>query len=374
MTRIREDIRRHFESEAERNPAPEGLRAAVVAAASGRAVGPGNMARVVGLVAIVLGLAIVAGVLAVGAVLRAQPTPAKAPRLLFHDNLAAAASGRPSLPDEIQYPAHYPSLSLAVSLPVTPAQGTVYALDPALAPTPGQVGRAWGITASPTFSDPQTTIGDIQYFPASGAIDYERQSVRISGPGSFPHAITSAQSAIAMARTFLVSRGLFSQDDVSAMRGSAERSTAGSFPTWMINLTRMLRGVPDYGSWAPGARLQAVDNGRIDSIVMDHRLISGSEAAGLIDAAEAWRQVRMGHWYLSDDVLTNTRRDQPPFVVDQAELCYYEESPVTPLNNPQKWLVPMWCFADTKAAPGLTLRLYYPALLPGSFDWKVPSH
>jgi hypothetical protein len=374
MTRIREDVRRHFESEAERHPAPEGLRAAVVAAARGHAVGSRTMGRVAGLVAVVLGLTIVAGVLAVGAVLRAQPTPVKAPKLLFHDNLAAAASGRPSLPDEIQYPARYPSLSLAVSLPATPDQGTVYALDPALAPTPQQLGMALGVTSSPTFSDNQITIGDIQYFPASGAIAYERQSVRTSGPGSFPHAITSAQSAIAMARTFLVSHGLFRQDDVSAMRASAERSTAGIFPIWTIHLKRTLAGVADYGSWGPGATLQVIDNGRIDSIIIDHLSISGSERVGLIDAAEAWRQITNGHWYVSDDVLTNSQRDQPPFIADQAELCYYEENPVTPQNNPQRWLVPMWCFADTTTAPGFTVRLYYPALLPGSFDWKLPSH
>ena len=34
----------------------------------------------------------------------------------------------------------------------------------------------------------------------------------------------------------------------------------------------------------------------------------------------------------------------------------------------------MWCFADTKTAPGFTVRLNYPALTPGSFDWKVPTH
>lgn len=375
MTRIRDDVHQYFEREAVRHLAPGDLRATVLAEARGRALQRRRPAWNASAVAILLGVAIVAGLLAVGAMRHAQTTPGHAPRLLFHDHLAAAASGRPSLPDQFFRSTHYPSLVLAAGLPVTPAQGTVYALDPALGPTPAQVGLVWGITAPSSVVDNEATIGDIQYYPSSGAIDYSRpgnpQSVRVTGPGLFPRAITTAQSAISMARDFIVSRGLFSQDDVTAMRASAERASyPGSVPMWTIHLTRTLGGVPVDGSWMPGATLQVADNGRIDSIVIGHRSISGSERAGLIDAAEAWRQIKLGHWYASSLILDGIKQDQPAFVAGQAELCYREEDVMTA----QAWLVPMWCFADTKTAPGFTVRLYYPALQPGSFDWKVPSH
>ena len=249
---------------------------------------------------------------------------------------------------------HFPSLALAAALPARPTQGMVYALDPTLGPTPEAVGQVWGVTASPTVGDNEVMIGDIQYYPSSGAIFYDRQSVRVPGPGDFPHAITGGQDAIVMAHDYLVSHGLFRSDEIPIADATAAPSDISGGPGWSIQMARSLGGVPERGGLTAGARLLVTDTGRIDGVVVGHRTIAGSQPAGLIDAAEAWRQVTLGHWYSNDGVLDTSRPTrQPPFVADTVELCYHEQDGFTS----QHWFVPFWCFADTRTAPDFTVRL-----------------
>ena len=70
-----------------------------------------------------------------------------------------------------------------------------------------------------------------------------------------------------------------------------------------------------------------------------------------------------GHWYVADGFMTSGL-DLPAFKADSVELCYREGDS----GEPQAWLVPMWCFADTTSFLGVTVRLYYPAFAPTSFD------
>jgi hypothetical protein len=369
---IRDDIRNHFETEAARHPVPYGLRPALLAGARHQAIEHRGPNWVAGAVAVVLAVAIIAGLLAVSAMRHSQVAPVHASKLLFHDHLSAVVTGLPSLPDVQQFQAHFPSLALTAALPGAPALGSVYQLDPKLAPTPAEVGAVWGVTPTRT-SAGEVQMGDITYYPASGAIEYSRpnnpQAVRVDGPGHLANPITDEASAISMARDFLVARGLFSRDEVQSMTGSAQRIVhpAPNLPFWSILISRTLDGRPDYGFGFPGAMFQVADNGRIDLISVVRRPIAGHEELPLITAAEAWKQITLGHWYVADGVLNMVESNQAPFVADKAELCYWEGSDV---SQTQAWLVPMWCFTGSGGLP----ILYYPALAPGTFDWTVPTH
>ena len=369
---IREDVRSHFEAEAVRYPVPNGLRPAVLGEARNQAVEHRGPHWIAGAVAAGLAIAVIAGLLAVGAMRHQQVAPAHAPKLLFHDHLSAVVAGRPSLPDVQQFQAHFPSLALNAALPSTPSSGAVYQLDPNLAPSPAEVGAVWGFT--PTRSSAgEVQIGNITYYPASGAIIYSRpnnpQAVRVDGPGHLAHAITDEASAISMAKDFLVARGLFSRDEVQSMPATAQRVVhpAPNLPFWSIVISRTLDGRADYGFAYPGAMFQVADNGRIDLIMIMREPIAGHEQLPLISAADAWRQITLGHWYGADGVLNMVDSNQAPFVAEKAELCYWNGWDVT---KSQAWLVPMWCFTGSGGAP----TLYYPALAPGSFDWTVPIH
>jgi hypothetical protein len=371
---VREDVRKHFEREAVRHPVPPGLRTAAIAEAHARGIEKRGHQWIAGAVAALLAVAIIAGLLAVGAMRHAQPVPVHGPKLLFHDNLTAVVAGRPFLDDPQQYQAHFPSTKLAASYPATPDRAAVYQTDPALAPSPADVGKVWGVTSQPRIAAGEAQIGDIQYYMDSGVIEYNRpntpQAVRVAGPGKLPHAITDQASAIAMTRDYLVARGLFSREEVQSMPGSAQRNVfpAPNIPFWSVVIQRTLGGLPDYGFGSAGATLHVADDGRIDSIVIVRRSIAGQEPVQLISAAEAWRQVTLGHWYVAENPLNQVDKDQPPFTADKVELSYWEGGDLTMTET---WLVPMWRFSQSGDP---IVALYYPALAPGTFDWTVPNH
>lgn len=303
-----------------------------------------------------------------------QASPSSVPKGLFQDRLDAVATGRPSVPDRPSDIVHVQRYALVASLPTTPNLGTVYALDPALAPSPQAVASVWGLTAPPQYSDGQVTIGAMMYFPQAGAIEFNRpsnpQAVRVDPPGHLARPPADQASAIGMAGDFLVAHGLFSRDEVATMTTSAQRLVySTTLPFWVIQLGRTLGGVADYGFWQPGATLQVADDGRIDSVIVVRRTVAGREQSSLIDPSQAWRQVVLGHWYAADGVINNGSLAVPSFSADKVELCYREDE----VDTAQKWLVPMWCFADVTTTPGITLRLYYPALPAGTFDWAVPN-
>jgi hypothetical protein len=208
----------------------------------------------------------------------------------------------------------------------------------------------------------------------SGVIAYNRpntpQAVRAAGPGKLPHAVTDQASAIAMTRDYLVARGLFSRKEVQSMPGSAHRNVfpAPNVPFWSVVIQRTLGGFRDYGFGSAGATLHVADDGRIDSIIIVRRSIAGQEPAQLISAAEAWRQVTLGHWYVAENPLNQVDRDQPPFAADNVELSYWEGGDLT---KSETWLVPMWRFSQSSDP---IVALYYPALAPDTFDWTVPNH
>jgi hypothetical protein len=373
---IREDVRNHFERDATRHPVPPGLRTTALAGARSSVIERRSPHWIASAVAIVLAVAIIAGLLAVGALRHAQPVPVHGPKLLFHDNLTAVVAGRPFLDDPQQSQVHFPSMELAASCcySATPGRAAAYQTDPALAPSPADVGRVWGITSQPLLQRSWTQIGDVQYFVESGVIAYNRpntpQAVRAAGPGNLPHAITNQTSAIAMTRDYLVARGLFSREEVQSMPGSAHRNLfpTPNAPFWSVVIQRTLGGLRDYGFGSAGATLHVADNGRIDSIIIVRRSIAGQEPAQLISAAEAFRQVTLGHWYVAENPLNQVDRDQPPFAADKVELSYWEGGDLT---KSETWLVPMWRFSQSSDP---MVALYYPALAPGTFDWTVPNH
>jgi hypothetical protein len=365
---LRDDVRRHFEREAIRNPVPAGLRAIAVREAPTLAVQRRSPQWTQAALAVLLALAVVAGLMAAGALRHSNTGPAKhspptsAPKLLFHDNLSGQTTGRPAL-WTLPIAGHVHSYVLAATLPPTPDRGTVYAVDSALSPTPEAVGRAFGVTTAPQVSGDSYDIGEIVYYPSTGVIEYGA-----SPPGRLASPAADPASAITSAGDFLVAHGLFSRAEVDSMRPSAKRfilSDPKNPALWSIQFTRMLGGVPSYG-FLVGATFQVHDDGAIVRAYFGRSPISGSEPATLIDANTAWREVTAGHWYALDGLGNNGPIDVPSFHADRAQLCYLEGF---------TWIIPMWCFTDvTSVGPDYPVTLYYPALTPGTFDWTVPNN
>lgn len=366
---VRDDIRMHFEREAVRAPVPPSLRASAAAAARLRASERREHEWAPALVAALLALAIIAGLVAVNAV-RTRPVPVTPPRALFHDNFSAPATGRPSLADRTDF-VHIESYALVASLPATPDQRYVFAVGRSLVPSPESVRHAFGVKDTPQ-SDPSGAyiIGPIQYFPLSGGIYVSVGMNAQYKIGKFVHPITSDAAAIPLAAEFLVSHGLFTQGELGGMQASKQRVVSATTPPlWFIQFDRTVGGLRDFGPSQPGARVEALDDGTVWGVEVMRHPISGTAQAPVISASQAWAQVTMGHWYAADGFIDNGRVDLPAFKADSVELCYREGD----ANEAQEWLLPMWCFADTTSFTGVTLRLYYPALAPGSFDWTVPN-
>jgi len=367
---VRDDIRMHFEREAVRVPVPPGLRATAAAEARRRASERPSHQWAPALVAAILALAIIAGLVAVH-VVRTRPVPVTPPRALFHDNLSAPASGRPSFADRTDF-VHIESYALVASLPATPDQRYVFAIDRSLSPSPESVRHAFGIKGTPQAdASGAYVIGTIQYFPGAGAMYISVGIYAQYKIGKFAHAITSDAAAIPLAAEFLVSHGLFTQGELNGMHASEQRVATNSPnpPLWFIEFDRTVGGLRDYGPSQPGAKVEALDDGTVWGVEVMRHPISGSTRAPVISPSQAWAQVTMGHWYAADGFIDNGRIDLPAFKADSVELCYREGD----VSEAQSWLVPMWCFADTTSFTGVTLRLYYPALAPGSFDWTVPN-
>lgn len=364
-------IRDHFAREAERYPAPAGMRAGVTARAEALA-GHGarqNAPWLLGAVAALLALAIVVGLIAAGNLRRNQSVPANAtPTVLFHDSLNARAAGRPSLPAIYPATPHIARYTLAATLPPSPAEGIAYAIDPSHGPSAEAVGKAFGIATKPQLTSGQYVYPPkylLQYFPDTGTIEYSRPTIstQLDEPGYFPRPITDQASAIAMAGDFLVAHGLYTRSELATMQASATHLTyPHNLPTWSLQFRRTLGGVPTTGM----AWLQAEDGGRINSLVVGRSPIGGSESATLIDAAAAWQEISLGHWYGMTGTLNNGPTAVPTFQANLVELCY--------LEGYGQWLVPMWCFTDsTTEGPDFPVSLFYPALTPGTFDWTVPN-
>lgn len=367
---VRDDIRMHFEREAVRAPVPPGLRATAAAVARRRASERPSHQWAPALVAAILALAIIAGLVAVN-VARTRPVPVAPPRALFHDNFSAPATGRPSLADRTDF-VHIESYALVANLPATPGQRYVFAIDRSLSPSPERVRQAFGVKDAPQ-TDPSGgyVIGPIQYSPISGGIWLSVGTYVQYKIGKFLHPITSDAVAIPLAAEFLVSHGLFTQGELDGMHASAQRVVTNSPnpPLWFMEFDRTVGGLKDYGPSQPGAIVDALDDGTVWGVAVMRHPISGSTQAPVISAAQAWAQVKMGHWYAADGFIDNGPLDLPAFKADSVQLCYRESG----ANEVQAWLVPMWCFADTTSFTGVTLRLYYPALAPASFDWTVPN-
>ena len=88
---IRDDVRKYFEREAARHEAPRGLRAAVLGQAPGHALERRSPQWIAGAIAVVLAVAVVAGLLGTNAFLRSRGAPAN-PRA----SAARTASPTPS--------------------------------------------------------------------------------------------------------------------------------------------------------------------------------------------------------------------------------------------------------------------------------------
>lgn len=366
---VRDDIRMHFEREAVRVPVPPGLRATAAAEARRRASERPSRQWAPALVAAILALAIIAGLVAVN-VVRTRPVPVTPPKALFHDNFGVHATGRPSLTDRADM-VHVNSYALAATFPGTPSQRNVYTIDRAVGPSPEAVGQAFGLKGTPRHDSGTYTSG-LQYYPDSGDIRFYSDPFGRYGavPGKLARPIRSEAEVIPLASAFLISHGLFTQGEVDSMFASKRRVIAPTNPPlWFIEFDRTLGGLHDYGPTQPGALLEALDDGTLWSIEVMRHPIAGSEPAPLIGAAQAWAEVTKGHWYAADGLIDNGQFDLPAFKADTVEMCYREGD----VHEAQAWLVPMWCFTDTTTFVGAILRLYYPALVPGNFDWTVPN-
>jgi hypothetical protein len=71
--------------------------------------------------------------------------------------------------------------------------------------------------------------------------------------------------------------------------------------------------------------------GRINSLLVGRSPVGSSEPATLIDAAAAWQQISLGHWY----DMTGTLNNRPTAV------------PTFRAEGFRQWLVPMWCLTDS---------------------------
>jgi hypothetical protein len=363
---IRDDVRKHFEHEAIRHPAPLGLRAAAVTEARGQAIEP-RPRWIAGAVAILLAVAIVAGLLAASALRHTTvtPVPGNGPKLLFHDKLGAAATGRPSLPRPTGSSVIH-RYRLAAPLPPTPTTGTVYAVDPSLAPAPKAIALALGITNPPQqISSGEFDVDGLQYFPGTGTVRY---STTGNAPVASGQPFTDKASAISSAGDVLVSLGLFSRTELASMPASANRFIYNDAPPmWSIQFVRTLDGVPQDEFWAgSGASLQMQESGAVQLLYVSRAPISGSQPTSLIDAASAWRQVTLGHAYALGGLENNGAVDVALFRADKVELCY--------LDTAGPWVIPMWCFRDvTSVGATYPLWVFYPAMTPGTFDSTTPN-
>ena len=375
---IREDVRGHFARQAVSHPAPPGLRARTLAVARrGRAVERRTPQWIMGAVAILVTLAIVAGLLAasalrhrsIGPAPAASPSPVHKTALLFNDNLQGSPEGWPYLhPAPLSAPGTRPSavvsFQLAASLPQAPAQGTIYGLDNSLGPSAVAIANAWGLRLPSTQSVDeliQLDQGPVQIFYSRSA-----GSLALYQPASLwlrpSEPITDSASAIRSASSVLVRLGLITNPETTTMAAEAAPDPDSGSPTlWSIQILRMVGGVPVH----PGFALTIRATGDVESVVVTRSTISGSEPVRLIDAASAWRQVSEGHWYqlawgAAAPMGSRTGQTTTPFRADLVELCYYDTG--------GNWLIPMWCFRDqTSHGAANPLWIFYPAAAPGSF-------
>jgi hypothetical protein len=363
---FRDDVRKHFEHEAARDPAPRGLQGRALAEARVRSVDRRRPQWIAGAVAILLAVAIVAGLLAANSLRRNHETlvPSNPPKLLFIDKLTAVAAGRPSLPSRTGK-LNVQRYVLAATLPSTPAAGKVYLIDPTQAPAATAIAVRFGITAPPKqVSNDEFDVGNLQYFPSTGTVNYSSP-----GNGSLDPAepITDKASAIKSAGNLLVTLGLFSRGELATMPASAKRfSYPSNPPFWSIQFVRTLDTVAVDEFWSgAGASLQIQEAGGVELLSVSRPSIAGSQPASLIDSATAWQQISLGHAFSLSGLINNGPSHLASFRADKAELCYYDEAGL--------WIVPMWCFRDTTTlGVDYPMWLFYPAMTPGNFDWTAP--
>lgn len=360
---FRDDVRQHFEHEAARHPSPHGLQGRALAEARVRSIDRPRPQLIVGVIAILLAVAIVAGLLAASSLRRNHVTlvPSSTPKMLFADKLKAVATGRPSLPSRTGT-MNIGRYVLATTLPSTPAAGKVYLIDPAKAPTAIAIARKFGITAPPQqVSSDEFDVGGLQYFPSTGTIHYSSPGNGLLDPAE---PITDTASAIKSAGDLLVSLGLFSRGELATMPASAKRFTySGNSPFWSIQFVRTLDGVPVDEFWSgAGASLQMQEGGGVETLTVSRPVIAGSQPVSLIDSATAWHQISLGHGFSLSGLINNGPSHLASFRADKAELCDYDEAGA--------WIAPMWCFRDTTTlGADFPMWLFYPAMTPGTFDW-----
>jgi hypothetical protein len=240
----------------------------------------------------------------------------------------------------------------AVSVPLTTdvRYAGVFQVDSSRSPSAAAVTIALGSSAV--------------YFPNAGA-------AYMSRPGTFKLTPAPADPADAarLARAFLVERGLLPPEDRSTPTVIHNTPPAPNVPFYSIHFPRFIQNVPSYGFWAPGVSLQVQDSGDVTFLEIVHRPIASGWKYAIRSQADAWQQVKAGHWYVADGTANNGRIDVAKFVADRVELCYRESE----VNDEQPFLAPMWCFTDTTTSAGFPLRLYYPALLDADLNWSVPA-
>ncbi len=236
-----------------------------------------------------------------------------------------------------------------------------------MAPTPEAIAQALGLSGPRSGSADEVHIGNMVYLPTTSTFQYSAPSQPGSNALALSGPVSTESSAIARSRDFLVARGLFSRDELASIPATARRfSYSPNPPFWSVRFVRTLGGVPSDPFWSgAGASLQVQETGQIETLSVKRAPIAGSERATLIDAATAWHEVSRGHWYYVSGLLNNGPIDVQSFRAEQVQFCY--------LENGGLWLIPMWCFTDNTSGADYPVSLFYPALTPGSFDWKGPN-
>jgi hypothetical protein len=179
-------------------------------------------------------------------------------------------------------------------------------------------------------------------------------------------------SAITAATSVLSDLGLLPQNVSAAATSTTEGPTPT--PVWQVSFThRPIEGIPvGFGAGTGVAEVDVSTLGNVTRLWVDAPALDGGAAYPLRSVAEAWDDVRGGHWF-DECCWVNTGGGGAParlgFRADTVELVYEQTNP------PPMKLVPMYVFTDSKNRLSLAVPALRAADLsePGGFRLVEPG-
>ena len=199
--------------------------------------------------------------------------------------------------------------------------------------------------------------------------------------------ISTAEEAIAIARTWLVDRDLLPADCAVAPEAwpNDRDLPPGSFPAypgWIMRFQRHLNGIPVGGFWTSGVFLALGDDGRVRRMTYVHREIEVAETVPLRPVADAWAELQAtaapAFVDTSFPLCGEISPDHTPVprtgVVTSVMLAYREHE----VNVHQPTFEPYYAFhgdLDTTDPYGrpITFIAYVPARSPGVLQTPTPA-